>query len=75
MLVQQWINWFEDFIREVIYSQISSNSLFSFGIYFFGEQIFFENVNSSENNIISVELAQGTMDLETADPGSLTHTE
>ncbi len=37
--------------------------------------MFFENVNISENNIISVELAKGTTDLETADPGSLTHTE
>jgi hypothetical protein len=42
-----------------IFSNISSDSLFSFGIFFLLENnLFFENVNISENHIISVELAK-----------------
>jgi hypothetical protein len=55
MFVKQLIN-FETFIstNEII----SKYSLFSFAIFFYLEEIIFENFNIFENNIISVELAK-----------------
>jgi len=53
MYIEQLLINFEDSILKTENSQkIPKNSIFSFTIFFFFENLFFENFNISEDNII-----------------------